>query len=610
MKKIIECINSLTFKLIFFSAILIFLFHENIIRFIDSVFVIPIVEEAGKTIKEFPITSLVFTILTTLFFLYKIISNRKLTDKEIHNQKTKTKHIIIIVINSIIIIGYPIFRFFDLAWNFTPIHCCSLDYLKYLDFIFIITLSYFIVSFSKIKQFNKEEKKRKKNKEKHVSKQTGFKVDSEINNAEDDILGRKDFAKQIVSLVENKEENKNSLAIGICGDWGSGKTSFLNLLKTYFEKGNAPIIIKLNPWLNDNESAVTKELLNSLANELNKYDKSVIPLISKYISVLTSVNNNPLSSVLKPVEAFYKIPKTAQEQYEALKKKIENINCEIIVFIDDLDRLYPPEIYQTIKLIRNSVNFKNITYIAAYERNYLLKAFEELKIHNHHLFLEKIFQVEFDLPECENFKLRDKLSKKLLSIIDNEEERYYIETELHENYHIPQTIKTVRDINRFFNFFSTSYNILKGEVDISDLFYLETIHFKHPNIYKIIYTNKDDFFEKDAEGLLHLKLNNDKTCISEYLEDKNNKFDLTDLQILELERILKQFLFNEHGYKNKYNNINIDIRFEIYFHYNVLSNNISIVEIIKAREKDERERTTSNLRKFVEKLNIFTCCIH
>lgn len=630
--KILEYIDTLAFKLIFFGLILIFLFHENIIRFIDSVFVIPIVGQAGKTIKEYPITFLIITILILIVFIIKIyyFFDKRITNEKKNNIKF-TKHINLTFANDLIFIIYILIRLFEYPWDFTPIYCFEnisyLENLKYLDIIAAINLAYTIICFIKTNELNTLRtfpyviSHLRKKKDDNIDK--GFKVDSEIYKVKDDILGRKEFAKQIVSLVEDKEKNENSLAIGICGDWGSGKSSFLNLLEFYFcnekkykKKKNAPIIIKLKPWLNGKESAITQELLNSLASELNKYDKNITPLIRKYITILTSAKYKPINYFLKPIETILNAPKTAEKQYTELKKKIENINREIIVFIDDLDRLYPKEIYQTIKLIRNSVNFRNITYIAAYEKNYLLKALGELKIHNHHLFLEKIFQVEFELPEYENNNIEKELENRLKLFFKERKISLMLFIE-YFTYHI-KTIKTIRDVTRFYNSFLISYNNLKKHALVLDLLLLESIRFKYPTVCKLLYEKYIDILDYDRINLYSLKEKVNKTLPKQMINWKTksvekksfeiedilkSELNLKDNEIDEILDILK-ILFKKEEEKN-YLSIKSPFRFHLYFHYNILSYNFLIEEIIKARDNDLNKKSDeSELMKVTHKNNL------
>lgn len=65
--------------------------------------------------------------------------------------------------------------------------------------------------------------------------------DQPIGQDKDDELNRTPFVDEIVELVERyteadeKKDNHDGLVIGLEGDWGSGKTSVLNLLENRFQ---------------------------------------------------------------------------------------------------------------------------------------------------------------------------------------------------------------------------------------------------------------------------------------------------------------------------------------------------------------------------------------
>lgn len=62
-----------------------------------------------------------------------------------------------------------------------------------------------------------------------------------------DLLGRAKVANDLAKEIECYKNN-DSLTIGIVGKWGSGKTSFINMVLESFKGNNNYIVIKFNPW--------------------------------------------------------------------------------------------------------------------------------------------------------------------------------------------------------------------------------------------------------------------------------------------------------------------------------------------------------------------------
>ena len=76
-----------------------------------------------------------------------------------------------------------------------------------------------------------------------------FNLDSPITKSSDDILNRASFAESLAdALIEYEADS--SLAVGLYGEWGSGKTSLLNMIMEKIEdKESDVVIIRFNPWL-------------------------------------------------------------------------------------------------------------------------------------------------------------------------------------------------------------------------------------------------------------------------------------------------------------------------------------------------------------------------
>lgn len=80
-----------------------------------------------------------------------------------------------------------------------------------------------------------------------------FNSDKPITKIEDDVLNRGNFSKQLAHAILAYTKTDN-FVISLCGRWGSGKTSILNMVLDEIEKNvqpntdDAPIIVKFNPW--------------------------------------------------------------------------------------------------------------------------------------------------------------------------------------------------------------------------------------------------------------------------------------------------------------------------------------------------------------------------
>ena len=90
-----------------------------------------------------------------------------------------------------------------------------------------------------------------------------LKEDKDIN-IDGDTLNRSNFAENLSLNIQNYfNRSNNCLTIGLMGEWGSGKTSILNMTEDYL-KDSKIIIIKFNPWLYSSYNQLVQQFFDEL----------------------------------------------------------------------------------------------------------------------------------------------------------------------------------------------------------------------------------------------------------------------------------------------------------------------------------------------------------
>ena len=183
----------------------------------------------------------------------------------------------------------------------------------------------------------------------------------------------------------------------------------------------------------------------------------------------------------------------------------------MIVMIDDLDRLEKDEIYEVLRLIRNTAKFKNMIYIVAYDKEYICGTLGYKGILSPREYLMKIFQTEIRLPVFEESKLMELLVEELtiqLGETDNgkiEIERFLMSSAI-DQLPISAVLRNFRDIKRFSNLIALEItHIEQGksvyDIYVRDLFVLELIHYRYDYIYKMLLEERGKLLQwnKDSE---------------------------------------------------------------------------------------------------------------
>lgn len=312
----------------------------------------------------------------------------------------------------------------------------------------------------------------------------GFIYEEPISDTSDfeDNYRRNVFAKALISKIRTTRVRSGSLGIGISGQWGSGKTSLLYLIKAEL-KEESEITIDYNPWKSGKANNITNDFFELLQNELSKRSSALSYRISKYTSRLLS-NSNLYTRI---VDGILPNP-SAETLFNRINESFGEIKSRVYVFVDDLDRLDQDEVLSVFKLIRNTGNFKNLVFIVAYDRVYLEKIIDNK--YDADNYIKKILNVELPLPQPPFAIFKKDLQSKVKGVIRDEKEFQAL-----ARYLIPDDAITYiilindRDILKFVNSFSFNYSMYYNRVATNKLFLLELLKLYNIRSFQRLYSS-------------------------------------------------------------------------------------------------------------------------
>ena len=343
----------------------------------------------------------------------------------------------------------------------------------------------------------------------------------------EDLLGRKKVANDLAKEIESYE-NEDSLTIGIVGKWGSGKTSFINMVLESFKGNNNYIVIKFNPWNISSRKQLISDFFLQLSNNIEKKGSNeIIEAIGKSLGTLSKffkpLGFIPALSVLSTIgditekasEFINEYVESEKEDLESLKDNINNeltnFDKKIIIVIDDIDRLCDDEIREIFQLVKSIADFKNTIYILSYDREIVTKALDKTQQDKGEEYLEKIVQVPLVLPYISKSDL-DKIFINRLNILINIPDEEYDNSYFSEIYYngLAENFENLRDIERYMNVFSLGINLAREELNINDYIVITLIKVFEPDLYEYIKNNKeyfsgtkfDEFLNKDKKEIL------------------------------------------------------------------------------------------------------------
>lgn len=290
------------------------------------------------------------------------------------------------------------------------------------------------------------------------------------------------YAESIVSRLLLTDLGKESFAVGITSEWGAGKTTFLRLLKMII--GKKADVVEFNPWMCRTPEQLTNDFFSSLDHQLSKRYNSLSRPIKKYARYLNAISF-PASNILSIDISNIVSEESLYERKKKLSKKFLELNNPIIVIIDDIDRLEREEVFEVLRLIRNTADLCNVIYLVAYDKEYVTSVLNEKRnIKDASIYMEKIFQIEIQLPMVTD----ESIWKTLLNELKTQLHDNKIELEFNseEQQLILSILSTYRRAKRFARLFSLNYSYLKGRTSLlewRDVFWLDMLQMHNKTIY-------------------------------------------------------------------------------------------------------------------------------
>lgn len=259
-------------------------------------------------------------------------------------------------------------------------------------------------------------------------------TDIPVENIGNDDLDVKDY---IDSLSEFITECSTPMTIAIQGDWGSGKTSMMNMIRENVD--SQVVSIWFNTWQYSQFEMASYLSVSLLSNFLEKIDANEkakklqkiaekAKLFAKDFAVgavdatfggamadhaSAALHGNTEQNLAQILEGLKKGIK------DDVKAKLKKENKErIVVFVDDLDRLAPEKAVELLEVLKIFMDVPNCVFVLAVDYGVitqgLIKKFGDQVGHSKgKSFFDKIIQLPFTVPTS-RYDI-SKYIKKLLS---------------------------------------------------------------------------------------------------------------------------------------------------------------------------------------------------
>lgn len=251
--------------------------------------------------------------------------------------------------------------------------------------------------------------------------------------------------QHLVAAVASTARNQRLLpvTIGVYGDWGSGKSTVVRMVKEQLDADQGTLCVYFNGWLfegyedakaaiigsildelEDRRGAVSKagDLFNRLRKRVNWFRlmgwgiktyfsvKAGLPPVPEAAAVATEVVKSAadgMEEVIKEApEGEDNIRRTVRQFHDDFEKLLEKTDVKtLVVFIDDLDRCLPTTVIETLEAIRLFVFVKRTAFVISADERLVRHAvqtqYRDFADPDRDLgreYLEKLVQVPIHVP--------------------------------------------------------------------------------------------------------------------------------------------------------------------------------------------------------------------
>lgn len=250
-------------------------------------------------------------------------------------------------------------------------------------------------------------------------------------------------------IIEN--DSLSPCTIGVYGDWGSGKSSLVEMLLKDYETKEDYLCLKFNGWLFEDYEDAKTALLGNILDKINekkkisakakstlkklfknldyldiaskgvKYgadflltggigtiaDLTIQNVLSKTKSLGEDVKPDDIKKVLEKTFKKEDIRKNLREFRDDFEKLLKETNIKkLVVFIDELDRCNHDTILETLEAIRLFLFTKGTAFIIGTDERQVMyavrKKFPEVKGNQIDIgkeYLEKMIQYPIKIPQ-------------------------------------------------------------------------------------------------------------------------------------------------------------------------------------------------------------------
>ncbi|MCX5480613.1 P-loop NTPase fold protein [Kaistia geumhonensis] len=343
--------------------------------------------------------------------------------------------------------------------------------------------------------------------------------DKPLNGPDSDRLGFRAGADALARSLLNQRA-VDGLVVGVEGPWGSGKSSFLNMVVAILRSdiNSFTYAIEYRPWLigdskdmllslfadlaiavdaieaiDGDPSSQNRRQVGDTATQITRFARRLggVGMLARAAGVLVpgAAIAGDILQALAATSNDWLSDRSLLGEKNDIRKRLSKLKKRIVVVIDDVDRLEPIEILEVFRLIRSVADFPNVIYILGYDADIVKKSIGSvIQLDSGQQYLEKIVQVSINVPKPEpldlRFWFRSEIEALLPAPIDDLTQISNFDSII--DFEVGRYLKTPRQVVRCLDSIRIFWDLLIYKVDIVDLVWINVIKAGNIDLYNWI----------------------------------------------------------------------------------------------------------------------------
>lgn len=265
-------------------------------------------------------------------------------------------------------------------------------------------------------------------------------TDNPITSIEEDEFGFLPFARTLASLIIDSDLKKLPLCIGIFGEWGTGKSSLMTMIRQLIGESNGIKTIWFNPWKYDKKEELWKALIQTILSEMSQNQDTKPSKAKEFakntswfffkkalsVSSMGTISEENIeqlrNDIFKGDESYYRHINYFEKDFADIVNDYTE-GGKLVIFIDDLDRCLPENAITVLESLKLFIGNAQCIFVVGMDHTIIeeginLRFGNRTKLSGKD-YLDKIIQIPFFLPPVSFETLYQSLKKVETQINSN-----------------------------------------------------------------------------------------------------------------------------------------------------------------------------------------------